>query len=164
MLWNNAIDFLLLLCILDEPGPKGKTHLHTRRGIRTNRPPRGHPSKRNAYIWRGTPQYRMMHEAKWVAQSFMGLPSPQLCSATTTHLAEVSHYPYFSHFCNLFKFSISACPLLLFCQNGCSEVSHTLQFCFFVSLVKAANFCLISEEFQGARLVIWRALSLCNRK
>uniref|UniRef100_G3PFH1 FKBP prolyl isomerase 1B n=1 Tax=Gasterosteus aculeatus aculeatus TaxID=481459 RepID=G3PFH1_GASAC len=35
---------------IDEPGPEGENHLHTRYGLRSDRPSRGHPPERDAYI------------------------------------------------------------------------------------------------------------------
>lgn len=81
--------YIVSLCLpffgLDEPGPEGKTHLHTRHGIRSNRPSRGHPSKRNTYIWCGTPQYRIMNEMTWVACQSLGQSLP-LSVIFCTHL------------------------------------------------------------------------------
>lgn len=54
-----------LFYALDEPGPEGKDHLHTRYGLWHDRPPWGHPTERNSYIWRGAPQDGMMHETKF---------------------------------------------------------------------------------------------------
>ncbi|XP_054618027.1 peptidyl-prolyl cis-trans isomerase FKBP1B isoform X1 [Dunckerocampus dactyliophorus] len=41
---------------IDESGPEGKTHVHTRHGLRCNRPPRGHPPQRYTHFRCGAAQ------------------------------------------------------------------------------------------------------------
>lgn len=56
--------FPFFSCAADEPGTEGKNHLHSGHGLRSHRPPWGHPASRHSNIWRGTTQAGVISGAK----------------------------------------------------------------------------------------------------
>lgn len=97
--WFSCCDVLscsIFSCASDEPGSEGENHLHTRYGVWSDRPPRGHPPKCHTYIRRGAPQAGVMPAAKSEGWRLMKLRSPQPVSTGWPYSAAASRHPPYS--------------------------------------------------------------------